>query len=70
MSTQIEVAQIVAMIGSAYPNFSPAKETTGVYYELLKDLPIDLLKAATYNVAPCLRSSRPPPDRSAARRMI
>jgi hypothetical protein len=46
MANQIEVAQVVAMIGSAYPNFSPTKETVGVYYELLKDLPLDLLRAS------------------------
>ena len=47
MSTQIEVAQVVALIGSAYPNFSATKETVGVYYELLKDLPVQLLKVAS-----------------------
>ena len=46
MATNIEVAQVVAMLGSAYPNFSASKETVSVYYELLKDLPADLLKVA------------------------
>lgn len=46
MASQIEVAQVVAMIGSAYPSFAATKETVGVYYELLKDLPADLLKVA------------------------
>jgi hypothetical protein len=46
MASQIEVAQVVAMLGSAYPNFSATKETVSVYYELLKDLPADLLKVA------------------------
>lgn len=46
MASQIEVSQVVVMIGSAYPNFSPTKETVGVYYELLKDIPADLLKVA------------------------
>lgn len=46
MSTQIEVSQVVALIGSAYPNFSATKETVSVYYELLKDLDADLLKTA------------------------
>lgn len=47
MPSQIEVAQVVAMIGAAYPNFAPTKETVSVYYEMLKDLPLDLLRAAT-----------------------
>lgn len=46
MSTQNDVLQVVNLIGQAYPNFSPTRETVGVYYELLKDLPVDLLKAA------------------------
>lgn len=46
MSTQIEVSQVVALIGSAYPNFSATKETVSVYYELLKDLDIELLRTA------------------------
>lgn len=46
MSNQSEVSQVVLMIGAAYPNFAPTKETVQVYYELLKDLPADLLKAA------------------------
>lgn len=46
MADKIEVSQVVAMLGSAYPNFAPTKETVGVYYELLKDLPADLLKVA------------------------
>ena len=56
MATQIEVAQIVAMIGAAYPNFSPTKETIAVYYELLKDLPVDVLKIATKQA--CAESGR------------
>jgi hypothetical protein len=56
MSQEIEVAQVVAMIGSAYPNFNPAKETVAVYYELLKDLPFDLLKAAALKC--CAESGR------------
>ncbi|MFA6213467.1 MAG: replicative helicase loader/inhibitor [Candidatus Obscuribacterales bacterium] len=47
MSNQIEVSQVVAMLGAAYPNFLATKETVSVYYELLKDLPADLLKAAS-----------------------
>lgn len=47
MSTQVEVAQAVGIIGSAYPNYSPTKETVSVYYELLKDVPFDLLRVAT-----------------------
>jgi hypothetical protein len=46
MANMIEVSQVVAMLGSAYPNFAASKETVKVYYELLKDLPVDLLKVA------------------------
>jgi hypothetical protein len=56
MANQIEISQVVAMIGSAYPNFSPTKETVGVYYELLKDLPLDLLRAAALQC--CAESGR------------
>lgn len=56
MASQLEVAQVVAMIGSAYPNFSPNKETVSVYYELLKDLPLDLLRAAALQC--CAESGR------------
>jgi hypothetical protein len=47
MASQIEVAQVMAVIGSAYPNFAVTKETVQVYYDLLNDLPVDLLRAAT-----------------------
>lgn len=56
MATQIDVAQVVAMIGAAYPNFSPTKETITVYHELLKDLPTDILKIATKQA--CAESGR------------
>ena len=56
MSNQIEVAQVVAMIGSAYPNFTASEETVTIYYELLKDLPLDLLRAATMKC--CVESGR------------
>lgn len=47
MASQSEMAQVVAVISSAYPNFAVTKETMQVYYDLLNDLPTDLLKAAT-----------------------
>ena len=56
MATQIEVAQVVAMIGSAYPSFNASKETVTVYFELLKDLPVDLLKASALQC--CAESGR------------
>lgn len=46
MANPIEVAEVVALISSAYPNFNATKETVGVYYETLQDLPVDLLRAA------------------------
>lgn len=47
MSTQNDVAQIMAMIGAAYPNFTVTQAVGMVYYDLLKDIPADVLKAAT-----------------------
>lgn len=46
MATETEVAQIVALISAAYPNFNPTEQTVEVYYQTLKDLPGDELKAA------------------------
>lgn len=46
MASRIEIAQVVAMIGAAYPGFAATKETVEVYCELLKDLPADLLRVA------------------------
>lgn len=56
MASQLEISQIVVMIGAAYPNFAPTKETVSVYYELLKDLPADALKVATLQV--CAETGR------------
>jgi hypothetical protein len=46
MASQIEVAQVMAVIGSAYPNFAVSKDVVQVYYDLLNDLPVELLQAA------------------------
>ncbi len=56
MASQVETAQIVAIIGAAYPNFSPTKETIQVYYELLKDIDGSALKIATLQC--CAESGR------------
>ena len=56
MASQAEIISIVGVIGSAYPNFAATKETVSVYYDLLKDLPADLLKAATLQC--CAESGR------------
>jgi hypothetical protein len=47
MANENDIAQIVAVISAAYPNFSPSEMTTEVYYQTLRDIPADLLKAAT-----------------------
>ena len=47
MSSVEDVAQIVAVISAAYPNFKVSEMTVEVYYQTLNDIPSDLLKAAT-----------------------
>ena len=47
MATEEQTAVLVAMIGAAYPNFKATEMTLDVYYQTLKDLDYDLLKAAT-----------------------
>jgi len=47
MADEKDVMGIVAIICAAYPNFTPTEHTVDVYYETLKDIPADLLKAAT-----------------------
>lgn len=46
MATETEVAQIVALISAAYPNFNPTEHTVEVYFQTLKDLPGEELKIA------------------------
>lgn len=47
MTEQKEIAKIVMMIAAAYPNFNLSEMTVEVYFQVLKDVPADLLKAAT-----------------------
>jgi len=47
MAEKLEIAQIVATIGAAYPNFNFSEMTVEVYFQTLKDLPNDMLKMAT-----------------------
>ena len=47
MASERDVAEIVAIISAAYPNFNPTKHTVEVYYQTLKDIPTDLLRSAT-----------------------
>jgi hypothetical protein len=42
-----DVAQIVAVISAAYPNFNPSEQTVEIYFQCLNDIPTELLKAAT-----------------------
>lgn len=41
-----DIAQIVGVISSAYPNFNPSEATVEVYYQTLHDLPAEELKMA------------------------
>lgn len=47
MATIEDIAQIVAVISAAYPNFNPTENTVEVYCQTLKDIDAELLKAAT-----------------------
>lgn len=42
-----DIAQIISVVSAAYPNFAPTEATAEVYYQTLRDIPADLLKAAT-----------------------
>lgn len=46
MATKQDVAMIVAMISAGYPNFNATEMTMEVYYQTLKDIDPELLKAA------------------------
>ena len=46
MANQIEIAQIVAVIAAAYPNFKVSPQTIDVYYQTLQDISADELQAA------------------------
>lgn len=46
MATEKEVAQVVAVIAAAYPNFKVTPQTVEVYYKTLSDLSADELQAA------------------------
>jgi hypothetical protein len=51
MASSEDVIEILAMLGAAYPRFSPTKETVQVYTQLLADLPADYLRAAAMQCA-------------------
>lgn len=46
MIDQVEFVKTMAMIEAGYPRYEPKKDTVSVYYEVLGDLPLDLLQAA------------------------
>lgn len=46
MATKIDIAQILAVISAAYPNFSMTEQTVEVYWQVLSDIPTDELKTA------------------------
>lgn len=47
MATKLDIAEILAVIATAYPNFTVTEKTTQVYWQILSDIPSDELKAAT-----------------------
>lgn len=46
MATERDIAQIVSVIATAYPNWQPAPNTPELYYQLLGDIQTEELKAA------------------------
>lgn len=46
MATQSEVSEVLAMLAVTYPRYQIGKDTARVYYQLLKDIPADEMKAA------------------------
>ena len=47
MASKKDTAEVVAVISAAYPNFNATEYTVEIYYQTLKDLSAELLKAAT-----------------------
>lgn len=46
MCSEIDIAEILAVIAVAYPNFVVTEKTNEVYWQILSDIPTDELKAA------------------------
>jgi len=46
MSSEQDIKEIVAIIGAAYPNFTPTAHTVEIYYQTLKDIESDELRIA------------------------
>ncbi len=46
MATENDVLQCFAVLGAAYPNYGPKKETISLYIRLLADIPGDALEKA------------------------
>ena len=46
MCNQTDIAQIIGMLSAAFPNYKVSEYTPSVYYETLKDIRSDELKAA------------------------
>lgn len=72
MITPAVFHDLFRMIEAAYPQWKPEKGTTEVYYQVLKDLPLDLLKAAILDRLATDTAWAPSPGqlRGAAFRMI
>lgn len=47
MATEKDIMLVVGLIGAAFPNFKPTKQTVEVYAQTLADLDGDLLRQAT-----------------------
>lgn len=47
MASEIDIAEIIAVISIAYPNWVVTEKTNEIYWQILSDIPSDELKAAT-----------------------
>jgi hypothetical protein len=56
MATLTDIAQIILLMQTAFPNYHPEQATPDVLYQFLEDLPSDNLKAAVF--ATCAQNGR------------
>jgi len=56
MATLTDIAQIILLMQTAFPNYHPEQATPDVLYQFLQDLPSDNLKAAVF--ATCAQLGR------------
>lgn len=46
MADETDILRVLAVLSTAFPNFKMAENTPEIYFQLLSDIPTDLLKAA------------------------